>query len=154
VSIEVKLLDSRDCWKPGETVKAEVTWQDEEGAEELEVSVLWSTRGRGDEDKDVVATESIHAPGSSGSRRVEFDLPQGPWSYRGKMIEIVWQVDAVIWPSGLESQADLVLSPTGSILAPIAQDPNDPTLTKSEKKAQSMIESVQGLIEKYSHKKE
>jgi len=127
VSVEVRLLEERDCWSPGETVRAEVRWRTDEPPEGVEARLLWETRGRGDREEGVVATVAVPAPGVLGEEVVELHLPRGPWSYQGRVLQIVWLVEAVLWPSGEQARAELVVSPTGRPLEPLIEADDEDT---------------------------
>ncbi|MEZ5333211.1 MAG: hypothetical protein R2991_14475 [Thermoanaerobaculia bacterium] len=119
MSIEVRLLEAKACRAPGETVRAEVRWSADFAPEGVEVRLLWETRGKGDREEGVAATVEVPAPARQGEHTVELTLPQGPWSYEGRLLQIVWLLDAVLWPSGEQARADLVVSPLGRALTPL-----------------------------------
>ncbi len=134
MSVAVRLLDQRSAWKPGEELEVEVTWSQEEAAEELEVRLLWETRGRPDREEGVIDKDQVKGVGSSGERRIEFRLPDGPWSYDGHVVEIAWLVDAVVWPSGENAQAEFALSPTGGPVRPLMSPEEDPDFVEAKKR--------------------
>lgn len=121
MSIEIRLLEERACWRPGETVRAEVRWEAAGPPEGVEVRLLWETRGRGDREEGVAATVRVSVPAAAGAERVELALPAAPWSYAGRLLQIAWLVDAVLWPSGEQARAELVLSPIGRPLRPLVE---------------------------------
>ncbi len=116
--IRVELEGGRDAYRPDEEVAGSVSWDlgaEASGAppEEAEVRLAWYTRGRGDRDTEVVASQVLEAPGLSDRRSFRFRLPNGPYSFSGKLISLVWTVEAVIEPGSRAGRADLVVSPTG-----------------------------------------
>jgi hypothetical protein len=102
-------------------VRAEVRWSADRAPEGVEVRLLWETRGQGDREEGVAESVQVPLPATSGEEVVELTLPRGPWSYEGRLLQIVWLVDAVLWPSGEQSRCELVLSPTGAALEPLLE---------------------------------
>ena len=63
----------------------------------LEVSVLWSTEGKGDEDLHVhhfhrISENQSRRGGISSEHFIECDLPATPLSYHGRLISLRWCV--------------------------------------------------------------
>ena len=125
MSVSLRIRDQRDCWAPDDRMEVDVEWSSVDPVDEVEIRLLWKTSGRGDEDEGVVEKERIDSPGSSSSRRVEFRLPRGPWSFDGELVTINWFVDAVLWPSGEQTQTEFALSPTGAPLVPLVDATED-----------------------------
>lgn len=80
----------------------------------VEVSVLWYTEGKGDEDLGVHYFERF-TPGDvvDGDvrqlHRLNTELPRTPLSYAGKIVKIRWCVRVrLFWGRGKESSADRV----------------------------------------------
>lgn len=132
MSVEIRLLGEHRCRLPGETVRAEVRWEAGTAPEGVEVRLLWETRGRGDREEGVAASVEMPAPGPLGREEVELTLPAGPWSYQGRLLQIVWLADAVLWPSGEQARAELVLSPTGAPLEPLTADEDEEPFTDAK----------------------
>jgi hypothetical protein len=96
--VSVKLENPPEVYYPGDTLTA--TYQiggDPLGIRELEVSVLWRTEGKGDEDLGVHFYET-HKPGEEEAtsvwetRRITTRLPASPLSYDGVLVKIRWCV--------------------------------------------------------------
>jgi len=76
---------------------------------EFEVRLGWRTRGKGNTDQDVVATVKT-------GRDFWFRLPaDGPYSFSGKLVSLVWAVEAErgSWPRKETVRQEFILSPTG-----------------------------------------
>ncbi|MEM6780215.1 MAG: hypothetical protein AAF670_21360 [Planctomycetota bacterium] len=63
----------------------------------VEVTVLWSTDGKGDEDIGVIHfqrydAENLNAPTPDDRRMIQCRLPAAPLSYRGHLVQIDWCV--------------------------------------------------------------
>lgn len=153
MSIDLRPADHRRQWKPGEALEVEVAWSADQPVEEVEVRLLWRTEGRGDEEDGVVARESWPAAGTSGDRELQFRLPAGPWSYEGELLTIQWLVDAVLWPSGEQSQLEITLSPTGASVKPLLQETVEEMIERiPEERTQSLVSWLVRMAGKRSSK--
>ncbi len=106
--ISIQLDGGRLSHRPGERITGQVNWS---GSAAARLELLWTTRGRGDVDTQVVAhcswTGDVAVP---QSRPFAFDLPATPWSFSGKLVTLLWRLRLVL-DGGLETAADIVVSP-------------------------------------------
>ena len=118
--IRLDLVEGRTAFRPGEEVRGVVSWSFD-GADappaSVEVHLLWYTRGKGTQDSEVVATESpgdvAALGGLSGALDFRLRLPASPYSVSGKLVSIVWAVEAVIDPGARAERVEITVSPTG-----------------------------------------
>jgi hypothetical protein len=92
-------LDREDpSYFPGETLSAtyHVVPEGDRGVEAVEVSVLWYTEGKGDEDLGVHSFERLsaeHVPVDlDRPQRFSTRLPRSPLSYDGLIVKVCWCV--------------------------------------------------------------
>jgi hypothetical protein len=78
----------------------------------MELSVLWHSKGKGDEDLDVHLFQRFSAedgdlldPRQPG--RFSTQLPNTPWSYEGVLVKIRWCVRVRIFIRGAEIMAEI-----------------------------------------------
>ena len=97
-TIDVKLHAVRRAYRAGEALSGEYSIQPAAGQEvrAVELSVLWFTEGKGDEDFGVHFFER-HGGHDEGfevgaTRRFETILPNSPLSYEGIILKIRWCV--------------------------------------------------------------
>ena len=91
--------------RPGETLSGEY-WIESLGAEQvraIEVSVLWHTEGKGDEDMAVHEfwrrdADDDHPIDPRRPERFSTMLPNSPLSYDGQIIKVRWCVRVRIFP--------------------------------------------------------
>jgi hypothetical protein len=112
VTIEIK--DGKSSFQPSDLVEGTVQWQLSENPERIEISLFWYTRGKGTRDVGVAASETIENPGSFGSNEFEFTLPEGPYSFSGKLISVIWAVEANCQPGGDSDHKEITVSPSGN----------------------------------------
>lgn len=125
--MEVVLDEGRAAFLPGEELRGAAAWRLETAPESLALRLFWYTQGKGTQ--DVGIADSLELPPSTeGRREFRFRLPEGPYSFSGKLISLLWAVELVAEPGGETARADLVLSPTRRevrIAAPEAPPPPD-----------------------------
>lgn len=110
--VELEIEDGRSRFRPLEELRGRVRWQlGGRRADSIEVQLLWHTEGKGTQDADVVETVTIQQPPARGERAFTIQLPAGPYSCSGKLLSIVWKLQAVIEPGDDVTQTDLVLAP-------------------------------------------
>lgn len=123
-TLKIDTQDGRRNFLPGETVALTCAWQLEQAPRAVEVRLFWYTRGKGDRDVSVVETERFDAPAAMDLKRLEFTLPNGPYSFSGKLVALLWAVELVVEPSGESQRIELTVSPSGEevLLHGVASD--------------------------------
>jgi len=109
----IEIAGSRDRFQPGETVEGNVEWQLEAEPNNLELRLFWFTQGKGNQDVEVIRKISIRNAGASGRRNFAFVLPEGPYSFSGKLISLVWAIELVSEEPEESKRFEFVVSPTG-----------------------------------------
>jgi hypothetical protein len=109
--LQILTDDGATSFMPGGSIAGEVRWSLADEAEALELRLFWHTSGRGTDDVGVVAAQPIDHPGRSGSRRFAFKVPEGPYSFSGKLITLAWAVELVQLPTQANTRLDLLVSP-------------------------------------------
>ena len=103
--------DGGTWFKPGELVEGRATWHADEEIEAVEVRLFWYTSGKGTRDVEVVRLLRTEAPGVSGHRDFSIRVPEGPYSFSGKLITLEWAIEIVVLPSGETERLDLRIGP-------------------------------------------
>jgi hypothetical protein len=104
-AVMVRLDDDCRAYRPGDTL-AGAYWCESLGAglvKAIEVSVLWHTEGKGDED---MAVHAFWRRNSSDDRPVDpqqperfsTTLPNSPLSYEGQIVKVHWCVRVRVFP--------------------------------------------------------
>lgn len=102
--IEILFDDDRLSYEPGEELSGQFLVVPSEGQtlKAVEVSVLWQTEGKGDEDLGVTHFERIESQSGTADllRPISFRtrLPNSPLSYHGQILRIVWCVRVRAFP--------------------------------------------------------
>jgi len=110
--IRVETRDGSTAFLPGETVEGTVAWHFDAPARSVELRLLWYTEGKGDQDVGIVETVPFANPGVDEIRPFRVRLPQGPFSFSGKLISLSWALEAVAEPGARAERLALTVSPT------------------------------------------
>ncbi len=114
--ILVETHDGATSFRPGDTVEGTVRWQFPEPPKEIELRLFWSTAGKGDQDLEVMEVVPFGNPGAQDGRTFRVRLPEGPYSFSGKLITLTWALEAVAQPGDRSAHIEITMSPTGEEL--------------------------------------
>jgi hypothetical protein len=111
--LDIALQDQKTAFAPRQTIHGRAEWNLGTRPRHLELSLLWYTAGKGTRDVGVIETKRFDAPGASGAQDFSFALPDGPYSFSGKLISLIWALELTS-SSGSESvRQEITVSPTG-----------------------------------------
>jgi hypothetical protein len=116
--ISIVLKDRKESYRPGETVRGAAYWTLGGEPESVEVRLFWRTEGKGTTDTEIVAAKVFENPARTDRRDFALVLPDGPYSFAGKLIAILWSVEVVAEPGSEAGRQDIVASPTGQPVRP------------------------------------
>ena len=98
-SIQIRLIGDTDCYEPGDTLAGEffVEIDEPKSIRAVEISVLWFTEGKGEEDLAVhffkrVGNDNGDFVDMRQSQAFQTELPVSPLSYDGVIVKIHWCV--------------------------------------------------------------
>ncbi len=110
--LDITLRQDKTDYAPHERVEGALRWSLESSAHRIEVSLLWYTSGRGKRNVGVIDTLKIDHPSAVGSRDFAFTLPEGPYSFTGKLITMTWALEATSLPGKQTVRQEIIVSPT------------------------------------------
>ena len=113
MSMQFNIDGEQSAFRPGETVNGLVSWSLPVAPAQISVELFWTTRGKGTVDSEVVQSKQIKQPPASGQERFSLAIPNGPYSFSGKLVSLLWGVRMIIHPSQEQAQVNLTVSPTG-----------------------------------------
>ncbi len=111
--IRLGLRDNVTTFRPGETIAGAVLWELEKAPGLAEVRLIWFTRGKGTEDGATVETATLDAPPAADTREFSFAAPNGPYSFSGTLIAVIWAVEFVANPGGHFERIEITIAPDG-----------------------------------------
>jgi len=113
--ISIAPSDEKAAFIPGENIRGTLRWSCPGPLSRLELRLFWRTSGKGTADTKVV--DSIHWEGlkAEGDRQYALSLPMEPYSFSGKLISLIWALEAVAEGPDFRETAllDIVISPDG-----------------------------------------
>jgi hypothetical protein len=110
--LRIETRDGVTAFLPGETVEGTVGWHFDTPARSVELRLLWYTEGKGDQDIGVVESVPLAYPGVDEVRPFRLRLPAGPYSFSGRLISLVWALEAVAEPGSRAERLPITVSPT------------------------------------------
>jgi hypothetical protein len=111
--IRIGLRENQVAFRPGETIEGAVLWELPGAPEVAEVRLIWFTRGKGTEDGTTVATVKFDNPAAGDTRQFSFPAPNGPYSFSGTLIAVIWAVEFVAKPGKDFERIEIVIAPEG-----------------------------------------
>jgi hypothetical protein len=111
--IDIALHEDKTAYAPGETLQGTLRWNLQAPVRSLDLSLLWYTSGKGTRDVGVFETQTFESPGLLGSKDFAIKLPEGPYSFSGRLISLIWAIEVTCVPEGPTQRQEIVLSPTG-----------------------------------------
>jgi hypothetical protein len=111
--LTLEMRDGKKAFQPGEAVSGAAFWKLEQAPKSVEVRLFWHTRGKGTEDVSVVNTVRFENPLSEEARLFRFEAPNGPYSFSGRLISLIWGLELVVQPGQPSAQVEITISPTG-----------------------------------------
>ncbi len=96
-AIIIRLDGPRRTYRPGEELAGSCHWEldPQDQVRRVEISVLWHTEGKGEEDFAVHYFQPVSAPAGrelQGPLRFQTRLPQAPLTYEGVILKLYWCV--------------------------------------------------------------
>ena len=91
MTLQIQLENSR-CL-PGQMLQGSVSWEFDSTPKQLTLQVSWNTSGKGTDDSETVFTEDWSPDSKSGQKGFQFQLPRGPISVQGNLINIGWEIE-------------------------------------------------------------
>lgn len=104
---------NQTAFAPGDSISGSVDWNElRKKTKRIEIRLIWFTEGKGDTDVEVIEMVTEDSPAPSGSVQFSFTAPSRPFSFSGKLISLIWAIEAVEFPSRDGAKETLVLSPS------------------------------------------
>ena len=110
---DITLDIHKTVFEPQDEVVGRVTWSLHRSPKVVTVTAGWYTQGRGSEDEQIEIEQKWRTDENRGVQGFVLPLSKSPYSYSGKLIEIIWYVSAKTKKGGLHTRTDIVVSPNG-----------------------------------------
>jgi hypothetical protein len=109
--LTIETVDGQVWFKPGTTVAGEASWHLDGDADAVELRLFWFTEGKGSQDVEMVDSIRVKEVEPNGRASFRFQLPNGPYSFSGKLITLAWAVELVVLPSQETERLDVIVGP-------------------------------------------
>ncbi len=109
--LKLEINDGRTTFAPGDRVEGVAGWQLDKPVKSAKLHLLWSTSGKGTEDVGVAETVTFDDPPQVDARIFAFTVPDGPYSFSGRLISLTWSLELTVEPGTHVQRMDLVVSP-------------------------------------------
>ena len=115
--IRLGLRENQTAFRPGEAIAGAVLWEFDAAPKGAEVRLVWFTRGKGTEDGGIATSVAFDAPPAADTREFSFDAPNGPYSFSGTLIAVLWAVEFVAKPGSEFERIEIVIAPEAREIA-------------------------------------
>ena len=122
--IRLGLRENKTAFRPGEAIAGAVLWEFGQAPDLAEVRLIWFTRGKGTEDGAIVETVTLDAPPAADTREFSFQAPNGPYSFSGILVALIWAVEFVAKPGDKFERVEITIAPDArEIVLPRIEQP-------------------------------
>ncbi len=108
---EIHVETDYDAYYPGTDILVTVTWDFDRKPDAIELRLTWSTSGKGTRDIASVSTYHFVPESMAGTIQRTHPLPWGPYSFSGKLVSLIWAVEAVALPKEQSARKEFVMGP-------------------------------------------
>jgi len=115
--LQLQIQDGRTAFSPGETIAGTVSWQVAETPKSAALSLIWTTRGKGTRDLEIVQAIPFSDPRARDSRPFKITLPESPYSFSGQLISLIWTLELNLDPGDECASVEIVIAPGGKEVA-------------------------------------
>ena len=116
LTLELTLEPARAAFEPGARVTGVAAWSAPAAPRGMELRLSWAIHGRGGRDYKIAETIALPAPAATERRPFLLTLPADPYSFRGKLLTLVWSLELVALPGEEKARVDLIVAPGGKII--------------------------------------
>jgi hypothetical protein len=109
---------AQQAFEPGAECVGKASWECPSGEipESVELRLIWKVESEGPDDVTFAAVLPLENPHTRESRGFRLQLPEGPYSLKGVVLDIRWFAELVVKPCKNVARADLTLAPGGKAL--------------------------------------
>lgn len=101
------------AFRPGQKVYVDVGWNLTTQPEWMQLRLVWTTTGKGNEEIELASSETFEPKSKRGTHRLLVTLPERPYSFSGQLVSIVWAFELVALPTRESLRVVFVMGPGG-----------------------------------------
>ena len=115
--MRIELREPTACYRPGQPIIGSLHRQDGNAEREsIEIRLIWFTRGKGDRDFEVIDLKTIDHLKDKNPAAFEFNAPRYPCSFSGKLISLIWAIEAISFPDREASIHEIIIALTYGVV--------------------------------------
>ena len=107
-------LNGKQNYRCGEEIKGSISWDLENSFETIVIRLFWYTSGKGTRDIGIEKEIIVESQNLSDTRAFNFIAPSSVYSFSGRLISIVWAIEAIVSDNGETALEHIEISPTGN----------------------------------------
>jgi len=109
--LEIRTRGDRTKFLPGEVLAGQVSWATDSPPGLIELRLFWRTQGKGTRDVKVVDRKIFENPRRQETCDYRFQLPDGPYSFSGRLISLIWALELIVTSTDETERLDILVSP-------------------------------------------
>src|SRR6188474_1423061 len=108
---QLQLQLNRTDFSPGDTMTGTASWQLDAPPKDATLHLVWSTKGKGTTDIEVVQTHHFNHPQARDQQPFTIVLPNAPYTFSGQLISLIWQIELNVGDQ--TESVEITLAPGG-----------------------------------------
>lgn len=113
MTLRIEIAGGNARLRPGDKLNGVVSWDLPAVPAGVEVTLGWETSGKGTQDSETVETVRFDNVGRSDRKPFTLTVPAAPYSFSGKLISLVWKLEAETDGGVSAEPVAVTISPTG-----------------------------------------
>jgi hypothetical protein len=109
--LELSLEGGLTAFEPGTGVAGVAAWSSRVAPKGMELRLTRSTRGPGGRDFKIADTLPFREVLATDRRPFIFTLPRHPYTFRGRLLSLVWTLELVALPTEEKTAVELTIAP-------------------------------------------
>jgi hypothetical protein len=120
--IDLHLESSNAVFRPKSRIRGSLAWEVSKAPKDVRLILNWHTEGKGTEDREIAIEQAWESSDLVGKVRFDWELPIGPYSLQGRLVQIRWKLLAEIrWSKTFgytteEKELSIILSPIDQVI--------------------------------------
>ena len=113
IKLNIQTNSDTNAFIPGQTVEGTISWQFDEQPEKLTLALHWYTKSRATDQSGMADCLEFQKPDLNGSHDFSFEIPSGPYSFKGQLLSLNWVLELSISPGIDLERLPITVSATG-----------------------------------------
>ncbi|OQY06082.1 MAG: hypothetical protein B6I25_04545 [Planctomycetales bacterium 4572_13] len=111
--LNIRLNSDANTFAPGQTVEGTISWKLDEDPQKLTLALHWYTQSGAVKQSGMADSIELERPAGNGSKDFSFEIPQGPYSFQGRLLSLNWVLELAPLPGIDLVRQPITVSPMG-----------------------------------------